>query len=570
MNQTILNRLRSIKISGRSKAFSSSSAAVPLGDVLIREGVLTEEKLQLVLKEQERLKEQGYSPRQLGELVVSMGLATEVEVLGAINRFYRISAHNLAGNFADLIQRKEQIRGRGTSVFHPPIKVKLAIAVFVIVGLTIASISSLILRRQQEQLYQQTVRMGKVSLSYFANNAKLHLIEDNVLQLNALIKEASSVSGLLYSVIVDGKGVIKAHSDTKLIGTPFKGFGNVQESAEKDSISYFRYKDEKGSLILNVSRRIEFRGKNLGEVHVGISIDFIQEQIRRERTFILIVGFIIVALGIIAAVLFGITFSRPIGKLVSATKEIARGNYDFKVEEKRRDELGTLGRAFNYMSDELKMKSLLQETFGRYVSPTILKMILADPEKSWLKGMRTEATILFTDIRGFTAFSEKTEPEKIVEDLNEYFAIATQCILDHGGYVDKFIGDAVLGVFGAPAPMKDHAHRSIQACISMQQQFLQAATNGNPLLSRIGIGVNAGIIVAGNLGSQVKMEYSVIGDPVNLASRLNSLAGGGEIIISKSVYDAVKDSVSVETLPLQRVKGKSEEIQVFRVILPQA
>ena len=152
---------------------------------------------------------------------------------------------------------------------------------------------------------------------------------------------------------------------------------------------------------------------------------------------------------------------------------------------------------------------------------------------------------------------ETRDPEKIVGDLNEYFSIATELILANGGYVDKFIGDAVLGVFGVPIFHEDHAERAVKAAVAMQKELLKrAADNKNPLLSRIGIGINSGVVVSGNLGSQVKMEYTVIGDSVNVASRLNSLAGSGEIIISKNIYELTKNMISVKPLPTAKNKGQ--------------
>jgi adenylate cyclase len=201
-----------------------------------------------------------------------------------------------------------------------------------------------------------------------------------------------------------------------------------------------------------------------------------------------------------------------------------------------------------------------------------LKIIMADPEKTWLKGTRTNASILFTDIRGFTAYSEKTEPETIVEQLNEYFSIATKFILKNGGYVDKFIGDAVLGVFGAPIPHAHHAEMAVRTAVEMQQELQKISISGNDILSKIGMGINSGVVLSGNLGSQVRMEYSIIGDSVNVAAHLNAMAGPGEIIISRSVYDVIQHIVTVEALPSQQMKGKTESIESFRVIniLPRA
>jgi adenylate cyclase len=312
---------------------------------------------------------------------------------------------------------------------------------------------------------------------------------------------------------------------------------------------------------------VTFKDKELGAVHVGVSLDFIKNLIHRETIFILLLSLLIILLGISIAILLGIFFSRPIAKLVLATQEIGKGNFQYRINLIRRDEFGDLATAFNFMAQELWKKLLIQKSFGRYVSPEILDMILSQPEDSWLKGTRSEATILFTDIRGFTAFSETREPEKIVEDLNEYFGIATELILEYGGYVDKFVGDAVLGVFGVPIYHADHAERAVKAAVAMQKKFQQrTGDNSNPLLSRTGIGINTGVVVSGNLGSQVKMEYTVIGDSVNVASRINNLAGPGEIIISKSIYELTKNMISVKPLPAQKLKGRSELVEVFQVL----
>ncbi len=191
---------------------------------------------------------------------------------------------------------------------------------------------------------------------------------------------------------------------------------------------------------------------------------------------------------------------------------------------------------------------------------------MAHPEDSWLKGTRNEATIIFTDVRGFTAYSETREPEEVVEALNEYFGIATQSILEYGGYIDKFIGDSVLGVFGVPVKYTDHAERAVRAAVAMQSRLKEMGKNGNQLLSKVGIGINSGVVVAGSLGSQVKMEYTVIGDSVNLAARVNNLAKPGEIIITKDIYQSLKDIVTAEPLPPQKIKGKSEFIEVFHLL----
>ncbi|HET6514782.1 MAG TPA: adenylate/guanylate cyclase domain-containing protein [Thermodesulfovibrionales bacterium] len=453
------------------------------------------------------------------------------------------------------------------SFFHFPIRVKLSIAITFIIWLTILILSFVILARQKEQLYLQTVKTGNVSLNYFASNANIPLLNDDLLRLNQLIKEATSVEGLLYAIIVDRQGVIQADTDQSRLGSTYQKMENAKELKKEKDVTYFNYLLPSGTHILDLSKPVMFKNKALGEVHVGVSLDFINDLIRRERVFILVLSLFIVLLGISIAVLLGFSFSRPILKLVLATKEIGKGNYQYRIDMARKDEFGDLATAFNYMAQELLTKLLIKQSFGRYVSPEVLDMILSHPEEAWLKGKRNEATILFTDVRDFTAFSETRNPEEIVDNLNEYFEIATQVILEHGGYVDKFIGDAVLGVFGVPISHEDHVFRAVDAAVAMQKRFHEKADGDkNPLLTRIGIGINTGIVVSGSLGSQVKMEYTVIGDSVNVASRINHIAGAGEIIVSKGIYDVMKDRVTANALPPQRIKGKTEAIEVYQIV----
>jgi adenylate cyclase len=447
-----------------------------------------------------------------------------------------------------------------------PIKVKLSGAIIFIIWLTILILSFVILARQKEQLYAQTVKLGKVSLNYFTNDAKMPLLDDDIVLLNTVIKEAVAVEGLLYAIIIDTEQIIKAHTDHTKIGMPMPAFDPNHKQTQEGDITFFPDTLPDGKNVLNLSRPITFHNKNIGAVHVGISIDFIQEQIRQESIFILIMSILIVILGIVIATILGFYFAHPISQLVLATQEIGKGNFQHITKVARKDEFGDLADAFNYMSQELWKKLLMQKSFGRYVSPDVLDLILLNPEESWLKGTRSEATVLFTDVRGFTSYSENREPEAIIEALNEYFSIVTRHILEYGGYVDKFIGDAVMGVFCLPVAQDNHAERAVGAAMAMQKELQESAGNKNELVTKIGIGINSGVLVSGNLGSDIKMEYTVIGDSVNIASRIQALAGPGKIIISGSTFEMTKHLVSVLPLPPQMVKGKSEPMAVFEVL----
>lgn len=238
-----------------------------------------------------------------------------------------------------------------------PIRVKLSLAITFLISLTILILGFTILARQKDQLYSQTLKMGKVSLNYFANNANIPLLNDDIVRLNRLIKDASSVEGILYAVIVDRHNKIKAHSDPNNVGRILQTLQN-QELRKDGNVTYFNQDLPSGIQVLDLSRAITFKDKELGTVHVGVSLDFINHLIYREKASLLILSLFIVLLGIAIAVLLGISFSRPISKLAGAAQEIGKGNLDYRITMKRKDEFGDLATAFNYMADELDKKAI--------------------------------------------------------------------------------------------------------------------------------------------------------------------------------------------------------------------
>jgi adenylate cyclase len=274
-------------------------------------------------------------------------------------------------------------------------------------------------------------------------------------------------------------------------------------------------------------------------------------------------GLMVAGLGI--ALFLGVRFSKPIKQLVEATEAIGKGDYHHRVRLQRKDELGNLAAAFNHMGAELLRHKLARESFGKYVGEEVLEMIVNDSEQLWLKGHDNDATILFADIRGFTAYAENRDPKTVVAMLNTYFEMATRSILEYGGYVDKFIGDCVLGVFGVPVLRKDHVERAVRAALDLIQELQQNGNRGNPLLSSVGIGIHTGHIVSGNIGSQSKMEYTVIGDTVNLASRLSGLAAPGEILVTEAVYQTLGKMITVTPTGTRSIKGKTAPVKTYRI-----
>lgn len=546
--------------------FGKGSQEDMIGDVLVKKRVITKDELDTALEDQkDQLFELGKAV-PLGEVIVDRGYTTEKKLVDVINEHYDISISSLSDNFRDLLKKIRGSFNTQSQVTRLPIWLQLAVATLFVLSVSITIFGYVIMERQKAKFFDQTVKMGMVSLNYFSNNAKVPLLNEDILGLNTLINNAATIEGHHYAFIVDSDGIIKAHTDYSKIEKPFRPFSHVDNKYKKGDVSYFDYTEPGKAHILNLSTPILFKDKKLGEVHVGLSIDFVNEMFITERAFLAGIILVVITFGMFVAVLFGMRFSRPISKLVAATAEIGKGNYQHKVNLKRFDELGTLAESFNKMGDELYRQSMMRESFGKYVGSEVLDLIMKNPEAGWLKGRTNKVSVLFADIRGFTAYSESKEPEQVVEKLNRFFEVATEVIIKHGGYVDKFMGDSVLAVFGVPVYHKDHEERCLRAAIDMQEELGRRAQEGDDLLKRVGIGVASGIVVAGNIGSQVKTEYTVIGDCVNVASYLNNIAGAGEIIIGNGMGKNFNHLIDVEPLEPRKVKGKEELVMIYRVV----
>lgn len=555
---TVLSKMRAL-------FFKSTNDYMVIGQVLKMRNLVTDEQLETAVKVQrDTLADQGQAI-SLGMILAELGYVSEAEIVRAINAHYHLDVTSLADDIKGLVGRK-----RGTFVERLPapripIWLQFSAVIIAITVLTTFVLNFFILSRQKDQLYDQSKKIGMVSLNYFAANARIPLLEDDILQLNTLIKNTTAVEGLVYAVIVDQDQKIKAHTDHDQIGKIFNKSEPLSTETREGEITYFTTRLPTGRQVLNLAHPVRFQDKLLGEVHVGVSIDFINELIRQNKKSVVSLTLTIILVGILVALLMGLRFSHPIEKLVFATQEIGRGNYHHKVQLGRNDELGNLATAFNQMGNELLRKSRMQESFGKYVGAEVLDMILANPEVNWLKGHRNRATTLIADIRGFTAYSDIREPEAVVEALNEYFEIATRTIIHYGGYIDKFIGDAVLAVFGVPVYRRNHLERALRAALDLQAELKKASGGGNVLLGAVGISIDTGEVVAGNIGTQEKMEYTVIGDSVNSASRLNGLAGPGEVIISQAVFQTMGVLVDAEPLGPRQIKGVSEAVISYRL-----
>ncbi|MBI4744590.1 MAG: hypothetical protein HY776_07225 [Actinobacteria bacterium] len=227
--------------------------------------------------------------------------------------------------------------------------------------------------------------------------------------------------------------------------------------------------------------------------------------------------------------------------------------------------------AMKNISEELERKKITQ-LFSRYVAPQIVDEIISSFEREGLQlgGKRRMMTVLFADIRGFTSMSEQMEPEEVVGMLNMYLDKMTKVVFKHEGTLDKYIGDALMAVFNVPLDQANHALRAVATACEMQKEIkeINKELGYDDELTGLGygIGINTGIAIVGNIGSSERMEYTVIGDTVNLAARLEGIASKGKVLISSSTYQLVKDYVKVKKLHPISVKGKVEPVVAYEVL----
>jgi PAS domain S-box-containing protein len=207
----------------------------------------------------------------------------------------------------------------------------------------------------------------------------------------------------------------------------------------------------------------------------------------------------------------------------------------------------------------------IEKIFKIYMAPAVFREVLRQgPEHTGIAGDRRTLTVLFADIRGFTGLSEKLPPEQVVEILNGYLASATDVIFEHDGTIDKFIGDAIMALFGAPVPMENHALQAVRAALAMQRRFAETPPRVGQRAT-FGVGINTGQGIVGSIGAPQLMSYTVIGDVVNVAARLQGEARAGEVLITADTYQQIADSLDAEELGSIYVKGRLSPVTMYKV-----
>lgn len=450
------------------------------------------------------------------------------------------------------------------------IKVRLAIPITLIVIFTAFLLGWNLQRKNEEQYLALMDDYGRSminSLSYVCREA---VIGDDDLFLFALVSKFAAIDEEIeYILITDGSNKIITHNVMEQIGKLFIPVtSSSKETKSADNITTSIIAPLNKPPILNFSSKILFQDVFLGNLHLGLSLETIQAELKRTRRSIVGITCAVAFLGILLSFLIGYLLSKPIAQLVDGTKQISNRNLSHRVPITRNDEIGDLAQSFNKMVENIEKDRLIKEAFGRYIPAEITQSIIKNPSKTWLKGEHRLVSVLFADIRDFTKLTLSEPPEKIVGLLNNFFTLATPIISDHGGFVDKFMGDAIMAVFGIPLHNKLHADKVVETALALQKQVVHfnehQHTETHPEI-KIGIGIASGEVVAGNLGSVHRMEYTVIGEVVNLASRLTKVALGGDIAISETTFKLLNHPHFKYRSETAQLKGIADPVKIYYI-----
>jgi class 3 adenylate cyclase len=506
------------------------------------------------------------------------------------------------------LEKAEQDRKDKENEIKYGIRYKLITIVSTIVLIVVVVITWIAASNQSRSLLEEKKKQGEIIVRAMASAIKTRLLDiyaenDRMLKkintsreyksfyskngISELIfEDVDSVitqPDVLYAYIVGKHKVVLGHSSPEVI--PY----SIYEFPSQITSYFDAYKDQgmqKPEPILTkipYNKKVKETGKTenveaidfsyilafkndpsiedaIAEVHIGISLESVNKQIFKNKVEMQTIGFFSVVIGIILAILVATFIARPIRKMIEGMQKVSQGDFSASVLVSSKDEIGLLSKTFNVM---LKGMSIL-------VSPEVAQVVLSGSDLL-TSGQKKNVTVLFSDIRGFTTISESLTPHEVVEMLNDYLEIMTDIIIKYGGVVDKFVGDEVFAVFGAPF---DHPMHPLAASATALDMVIELDAHNNSRMTQgklpisIGIGINTGDVIAGAMGSSKRIDFTSIGDAVNLGARLEGTnkVYGTVAIMSEFTYLRVSDDVIVRELDLIRVKGKLEPVKIFEVV----
>ncbi len=455
-----------------------------------------------------------------------------------------------------------------------PLAYKLAFLITVVIVSCMLLLGTILVQQQSRQLEAQISEQGSTLARLMAKSAREPLLAEDKLALDSIASSFANSSSVLGTAIASIEGDLVTQAGVMFEENNPVTRKEVARIIRNTSGTYIwnwmTLTSARNVTVMSFIQPISFQDITVGYAMVTFSQAGMTASLRQAMQAIIGATVLIITLGIAMSFALGRRITQPIDQLVNASHAIGQGEYTFRFKESRKDELGQLMEAFNEMAEGMLEKSQVKNALSRYVSPSVAREILSNLDDVGLSGKRVDGTVVFADIKGFTQISETIRPEDLVSILNRYFTLVTHACEINQGMVDKYMGDGVMLVFGAPEPDKDHAFHAITCALLIQrlvehENRLRLEKDLFPVQFRIG--VNTGSMLAGNMGSRNRMDYTVVGDTVNLASRLCGITNANEIVISREMYqrDDVRHRVVASEYQSIHLRGISQAVSTYRV-----
>ncbi len=426
-----------------------------------------------------------------------------------------------------------------------PVRWRFALFVGLAVMVAVGILLVLILQFEREAWLESQREQARVHVGRLADELKIPMLagfraEIDVIAGNFLKNTPSAVG--LHIRMADGQELRYGQVDAS---SPLAGGQRVQGGG------------------LWYRAPVVYGGTKVGEVAVRFSEEAWKARAARLARRIVAIGVLVIVLAMAGVLWIAGRLSEPLEELARAARAVAYGDYTVRLPITGNDEINDAIAQFNAMVAELRHKEELRDVFGRYLNPKLVSEVFDQTApQAAMRSERREVSVLFADMVNFTAFSESTDTSQVIEVLNQHFEVFHRIIDYYGGVVDKYIGDAVMAVFNHPKDDPAHPRSAVKAALAMVAACRRLGVlrpDGKPIQFRVGI--NCGEVIVGPIGAERRLEYTVIGDTVNIASRLAGLGEGGQVVITRKTFARVGEGFRFVSLGEKRIKGISKPVE---------
>lgn len=450
-----------------------------------------------------------------------------------------------------------------------PLAIKWSLSIGTLIALVMALLGWFLIEQQKNSYRHQTELLGQMIADQFAHSASEPLMADDQFNLELIVNQQQKNDLIIGMQVfdLDKNTVVSAglQPELKLVQA---ALGSAASGAEQSGGRFWSRPD--GSAIFFLMP-VRYQDTVVGHAMVSIDRQPLEDNLRGLIRALVATTTGLVILGVILAFVLAHRLARPIHQLVEAGEAIHRGESNRLNADMRKDEIGQVMTSFQNLAKGLEQKKIVEQAFSRYLDPSIAQRILADTNNGdKFAGMTTEGSVLFCDIVGFTELSESLPPEQVAAILNSYFGYFALAASSCCGTVDKFIGDCIMILFGVPEHDPKHALHAVTCAVLIQELACQINLRRDERgldTVQFRIGINSGAMLAGNLGNEERMQYTVVGDVVNVASRICDLASPDGILLTGETaeHPEIDRFVRPTGVGTVQIRGRKRQVKPYYI-----